>query len=559
MSNPFTFEISLTVLNHLGRQLYRNFITILGEAISNAWDADADNVWIAIDRDSSTMSIVDDGIGMTGDSLQDKFLKVGYSKRGTDGNFTRSPRGRPFIGAKGIGKLAMLSCADRVSVVSQAEHHDPIGCMIDNSQLDEAIRNDQPAGFPLPTADPQANRRLYDHCEGHGTALFFQGLHPRNNQDEFLRRALALSFRFALVDPSFAIHYNGDKITIGELQKLAEHTEFVWATPGFSDDFLNLKPPLEQREMTLGAGAKGFIATADMPSSLAIYGTGERVGIDLFVNGRLRERDLISHFPTSQRAAQYVYGQVHLDDLDGPGRDIFTSSREGIVEGDPEFNDFIERLRKTVQKIIGQWDELRDARGEEGDPENTRKNARQRAADLVVGETVKGLEPKKASRRIKRLLATSKRGLAESIQCYSQIYVLENLMRTLLSSDNFEVEIPEKMKGRINEYRDQARKKAEDANLTLNIRRYDKDLWYCGLDDLLDLSNDTFRKSTGKNLIRYLSMDKARLSLLRNIVMHTADLTNDGHNVLDLVVKDMEAKIKKALADMNETPHGTKK
>ena len=41
--------------------------------------------------------------------------------------------------------------------------------------------------------------------------------------------------------------------------------------------------------------------------------------------------------------------------------------------------------------------------------------------------------------------------------------------------------------------------------------------------------------------------------------MHTADLTNDGHNVLDLAVKDMEAKIKKALADMNETPHGTKK
>ena len=54
MSNPFTFEISLTVLNHLGRQLYRNFITILGEAISNAWDADADNVWIDIDRNSST-------------------------------------------------------------------------------------------------------------------------------------------------------------------------------------------------------------------------------------------------------------------------------------------------------------------------------------------------------------------------------------------------------------------------------------------------------------------------------------------------------------------------
>ena len=160
---------------------------------------------------------------------------------------------------------------------------------------------------------------------------------------------------------------------------------------------------------------------------------------------------------------------------------------------------------------------------------------------------------------MKNLLAVAKGGLLESIQNYSRIYILENLMRTLLDGDDLKVEIPEKMKGRINKYRDQARKKAEEANLILNMRRYDKDLWYCGLDDLLDLSNDTFRKSTGKNLIRYLNMDKARLSLLRNIVMHTADLTNDGRNALDLAVKDMEARIKKALADMNEPPYGTKK
>lgn len=31
-----TFSFSATVLDHLGRQLYRNFITVLGEAISNA-------------------------------------------------------------------------------------------------------------------------------------------------------------------------------------------------------------------------------------------------------------------------------------------------------------------------------------------------------------------------------------------------------------------------------------------------------------------------------------------------------------------------------------------
>jgi len=54
-NEPFKFEISLSVLNHLGRNLYRNFITVLGEAISNAWDADANNVWIDIDRDNKVL------------------------------------------------------------------------------------------------------------------------------------------------------------------------------------------------------------------------------------------------------------------------------------------------------------------------------------------------------------------------------------------------------------------------------------------------------------------------------------------------------------------------
>lgn len=32
--DKFNFNISLSVLNHLGRNLYRNFLTVLGEAVS---------------------------------------------------------------------------------------------------------------------------------------------------------------------------------------------------------------------------------------------------------------------------------------------------------------------------------------------------------------------------------------------------------------------------------------------------------------------------------------------------------------------------------------------
>ena len=79
--DKFNFVISLSVLNDLGRKLYRSFATVLGEAISNSWDADARNVWIYVDRTDNSFVIKDDGDGMTPDDFQNKFLKIGYSKR----------------------------------------------------------------------------------------------------------------------------------------------------------------------------------------------------------------------------------------------------------------------------------------------------------------------------------------------------------------------------------------------------------------------------------------------------------------------------------------------
>src|SRR5882672_604448 len=144
----FTFEISLSVLNHLGRHLYRSFATVLGEAISNSWDADAKNVWIEINRQKNSFLIKDDGTGMDADDFQNKFLKIGYSKR-KEGD--KSPqRRRPFIGRKGIGKLALLSCADKITVIARVKRGSYVGGTIDNPNLDKAITDDlTPQEYPL--------------------------------------------------------------------------------------------------------------------------------------------------------------------------------------------------------------------------------------------------------------------------------------------------------------------------------------------------------------------------------------------------------------------------
>lgn len=140
MEDRLTFNISLSVLNHLGRNLYRNVITVLGEAISNSWDADAHNVWITINKENNCMTIVDDGDRMNFSDFQNKFLKIGYSKR-RNGKY-KTPSGRPFIGRKGIGKLALLSCAQRVHIASKTKETSLVGGVIDNFSLDKAITDD---------------------------------------------------------------------------------------------------------------------------------------------------------------------------------------------------------------------------------------------------------------------------------------------------------------------------------------------------------------------------------------------------------------------------------
>ena len=94
---PFHFDFSLEVLNHLGRGLYRSFATVVAEAISNSWDAEATKVEITIKNNK--LIVEDNGKGMDRSDFQGKFLNIGYARRKDPQNKSR----RVVIGRKGIG------------------------------------------------------------------------------------------------------------------------------------------------------------------------------------------------------------------------------------------------------------------------------------------------------------------------------------------------------------------------------------------------------------------------------------------------------------------------
>lgn len=382
----FKFNISLSVLNHLGRNLYRSFATVLGEAISNAWDADASNVYITINKEQHSFSIFDDGTGMSQNDFQDKFLKVGYSKR-ADGN-AKSKGGRPFIGRKGIGKLALLSCSEKVHILSKVKGGEIIGGVINNKELDNAIKEDN-SNYELDNLSNIYSDRLEKSEQG--TFLLFENIkNGIKNTTEYLRTIIAMYFRFSTIDSNFHIFVNEKEVTVDDLQSLIDNTEFVWNINNLENDkFLDkikdvIKLPEEKLRLLIDGqndSVKGFIASVNLPSNISIRTTGEKVTIDLFVNGRLREKDIMKHISTNRIAESYLYGQINYNSLDS-GDDPFTSSRESVKEDNQKFQDFLKLFRsEIINNIINRWDELRDKRGKDGDFENpriTKNNVRQR-------------------------------------------------------------------------------------------------------------------------------------------------------------------------------------
>ncbi|MFV0377844.1 MAG: ATP-binding protein [Mangrovibacterium sp.] len=388
--NNFTFNISLSVLNHLGRNLYRNFITVLGEAISNSWDADAKNVWIYIDRDKNSLIIKDDGDGMSSDDFQSKFLKIGYSKR--KGGAIKSNSQRPFIGRKGIGKLALLSCAKRIHVLTKTESTEFVGGIIDNSGLDNAINDDlTPQQYPLEGINQSVfGNHIKDMQKG--TIIYFESINDGiRNRIEYIRKLIALFFRFSLIDKSFKITLNDDPITLNELNDLSQSTQFVWQINSIDDPYLKDKISITHdhikryEKLSSSLPIKGFIASVIEPKFLKIRNTQEKVSLDLYVNGRLREKDLLKHIPFARLVESYVYGQIHYDALDSE-TDRFTSSREGVIADDPLFQSLLSDLKENLmRRIIEDWDKWRVELRQDGDSENTTRMTKKERKSKELG------------------------------------------------------------------------------------------------------------------------------------------------------------------------------
>lgn len=549
MSKNFTFNISLSVLNHLGRNLYRNFITVLGEAISNSWDADAKKVWIYIDRVKNSLIIKDNGIGMDETDFQTKFLKIGYSKR-KEGE-TETKLGRPYIGRKGIGKLALLSCAKRIHIITKTSETDFVGGIIDNSGLDQAINDDlTPQEYQLENVSLKIFDKLKDGLS-QGTIIYFEDINDGiRNRIEYIRKLIALYFRFSLIDDSFKIYLNDDPITLNELNDLSLSTQFVWQINNLNDPYLKDKISAtnehvkQYKIIKSGLSINGFIASVEKPSNLKIKQTDEKVTIDLYVNGRLREKDLLKHIPSSRIVESYLYGQIHFNNLDN-GVDRFTSSREGIISDDPLFQSLLKALKDDILKeIIEDWDKWRVENNQDGDVDNTRLTKKERKSkelfDTVVDDFV---PPKNSPQRnlvdewVKSLSAEAQFNLST----YADCFVSENLLRKFIKHKN--LTLSTEAQTALAKYKQRELDAKNKANISFDIRQDSDDLLYFDMDDLSNFVD----KPADPNKEAGLSRDAKVYKPVRDAMAHTSILTTVAKASLNTTYENIKARIKKLL------------
>ena len=537
----YNFNISLSILNHLGRNLYRSFITVLGEAVSNSWDADAKNVYITIDREEKVLIVRDDGLGMNEDDFQNKFLKIGYSKRKDNVSHTKS--GRPFIGRKGIGKLALLSCAQTITVLTKNEDSDIVGGVIDNSGLNDAIKDDKNStDYKLGIPEEQTIRKYSAILGSRGTLIIFNGIKDGiRNRIDYIRKLVALYFRFSLKDSSFNIFINDEIITLDELSQIKGKTQFAWIINGIDDPYINDGAFKKKKKISIdNQQIKGFIASVETPSDLKIRGTDEKISIDLYVNGRLREKDVLRHIPTARIVESYLYGQIHFDELDDEN-DRFTSSREGVVPDDPKFNSFLKELEGLLKTVINDWDIWRSEINQDGDSENPRLTKKQRKSQEFFNVVVEDFKPSKDNKESRKKVDSWLNELRDDAEfnfaSYGECFLSENLLRKYIQEKG--IPFPDDWEKRLGDWKKRAEEAKKKANISIDIREDDSDLSYCSMDDLAFLVEG--KEGKGKN--NTLFKDACEYKPIRDALAHTSRLTRVAKNKLNTTYENIKARI----------------
>lgn len=371
---PFKFTVDLAVVESLGINLYSNAAAVLSELVANAWDADANNVYVDWEAPSDEIRIRDDGCGMTREQLNDRFLTVAYKKRSAEGGVS-ARLGRSFMGRKGIGKLSVFSLANTVEVYSARDGQknafrivlEDLKISIDKHETYEPVE--------ISCSDTELPE--------HGTTIVLHNLNSKRAGVSVaaLRRRIARRFDILALsvenddeqtraddperfDNRFNIVVNEDPVTYKDREDL-RRVQYIWQlgteelpaerTPNAKARWVMNENTIDEKK---GWKLEGWFGTVNEPDDLNDpVDEGESLSnIIILARKRPIQEGIIRQLKFNKLFGNYVTGQIRAEFLDDEvADDIATSDRQRLIEDDERVQALIKRLRLLFNKASDQW------------------------------------------------------------------------------------------------------------------------------------------------------------------------------------------------------------
>ena len=361
MNEVYKMTVDFNVLDHLGINLYSNIAAVLTEVVANAWDADAESVKINIDQNAKRIEIIDDGVGMSIEDMNEKYLRVGYRRREEDKEFgKRTAKKRNVMGRKGLGKLSLFSIAEVIDIYS-AKNRESHGLRMTVAGIRKSVLNKEPHYSPEPLPSEEVTIT-------HGTKIVLRELkHQRLERGTAaLRKRLARRFSVIGEIHDFKIMIDKQPVTAADRGDL-EIMQFLWKIGDFDPNQSTIPKVVEHdilsnRFDTWDNDWKvdGWIGTAERPKQLDNSDAGNLNSIVVFARGRLFHENILDRVNDGRLYTKYLSGQIEADFLDMDDKpDIATSDRQRIQEDDPRYEELLSFLRSHLIEVEKRWTKWR--------------------------------------------------------------------------------------------------------------------------------------------------------------------------------------------------------
>lgn len=366
-------SISLNVLHHLGINLYSNSVAVITESVANGWDADASLVIIDIDSEHNAITIEDDGIGMTVEEINDRFLHIGYNRRKSLDTVT-TPKGRNVMGRKGLGKLSLFSIAQSIKIYTKKIDGNVNAFFIDVKKIEAQIsQNDVNQPFDY---EPEEIVAIPPNIisNASGTTIVLSDLKKsRITSESQLRARLARRFSVIGQKHGFVVKVNDADIALSD-RHYYKKLQYIWlfGDQQFVDEITNFCGTTLLRNLVIdetipntnGSKITGWIGTVSNSGQLKDENAGNLNGIVLLARGRIIQENILDNFSDGRLYTKYLIGEINADFLDDnllP--DMAASSRQKLIEDDERYSVLTSYLKSILNDIANKWTEYRNEDG----------------------------------------------------------------------------------------------------------------------------------------------------------------------------------------------------